>query len=268
MHIEHLTIELTRRCNLSCDHCLRGTAQNCNIDKKYIDAILKRFSSIGILCLGGGESSLVPELIIYIIKQLKKNKISVRSFDITTNAVKVPNAFINAIMKLYLYCEDKETCSLSLSNDGYHLDSVNKDLENNYQKLEVFRFTSRRKINNGDYYHDSIIDQGKGRLYGGMALTLSKIYINNSYEDYIDTEFYVNCFGNVVNSCDLSYESQDCEALHIFNVLDDVDIFKKIEEYNERIGYIIEENHSDNVECIVDYYECYINVEKPEEKAA
>ena len=266
MQVSNLTIELTRRCNLSCDHCLRGTAQNCDIDKKHIDAAFQKFDRIYTLCLTGGEPSLVPELIRYVVKQIKKNKVSIGNFNITTNAVKVSNAFISAIMELYLVCEDKECCMLSVSNDGYHADSIEKDLERNYQLLEVFKFTSRRQSKNTNYYHDSIIDQGNGRNWGGKQLDVGTLSINEDNE--IEGMIYINALGNVVADCDMSYESQDCEALQVFNIADNVNIKKKIKEYNKRVNKLKNQCGSSNVECIIDYYECYINVEKPEEKAA
>lgn len=265
MYINSLSIELTRRCNLSCEHCLRGTAQNCDIDKKYIDAAFKKFNSIGSLCLTGGEPSLVPELIKYVVKQIKKNKVSLGGFDITTNAVKVSNAFISAIMELYLVCDEKEMCTLSVSNDGYHTDSTDKDLERNYQLLEVFKFTSRREKENGLYYNNTVIGQGNGLNFCGRQLDLYTISID---DDNIEDMLYINALGNVVPCCDLSYESQDCEALKIFNICDNVDIFKKIKQYNKRINKLQKECGSHYVSEIIDYYENYINVEKSEGKAA
>ena len=267
MHIENLTIELTRRCNLACSHCMRGKAQNCDIKKEYIDAILEKFDSIGSLCLGGGEPSLVPELIQYVTKQIKKRKIALRSFDVTTNAVKVSNAFMRAMMELYLCCDDKENCSLSMSNDGYHADSAEKNLESNYQKLEVFRFVNRRRRENGEYYHDSLLDEGNGRLYGGVrALRVQTIEIDEDND--IQGQLYVNCLGNVVADCDMSYESQDCDALQVFNVMKKVDVLKKVKAYNKRVKTLINKAGTDIVESVIDYYECYINVEESEGKAA
>lgn len=36
----NIVIEVTRKCNLACDHCFRGCAQNMNIKLEYIDKLL------------------------------------------------------------------------------------------------------------------------------------------------------------------------------------------------------------------------------------
>ena len=36
-------IEVTRRCNMCCAHCLRGDAESIDIQEKYIDAFLDNF---------------------------------------------------------------------------------------------------------------------------------------------------------------------------------------------------------------------------------
>ena len=39
--------EVTRRCNLSCEHCLRGDAQNLDMTKETVDKVLDHIESIG-----------------------------------------------------------------------------------------------------------------------------------------------------------------------------------------------------------------------------
>ena len=39
MHICNLIIEITRRCNLQCDHCLRGNAESIDLDITTIDTL-------------------------------------------------------------------------------------------------------------------------------------------------------------------------------------------------------------------------------------
>lgn len=54
-------IEVTRRCNMCCAHCLRGDAESIDIQEKYIDAFLDSFETgayISSLTFTGGEISL------------------------------------------------------------------------------------------------------------------------------------------------------------------------------------------------------------------
>lgn len=46
LYAKHLSIEITRRCNMSCAHCMRGDALNIDINHQYIKNILKYFKSI------------------------------------------------------------------------------------------------------------------------------------------------------------------------------------------------------------------------------
>jgi len=59
MNIDNLIIEITRKCNFTCDHCLRGEAQNKDIDHKVIDALLdNNIEYISNITFTGGEPSL------------------------------------------------------------------------------------------------------------------------------------------------------------------------------------------------------------------
>lgn len=70
----NVVIEITRRCNMCCAHCLRGDAENVDIQEKYIDAFLDSFSNggyIGTIIFTGGEISLNIPAIRYILKAVK-----------------------------------------------------------------------------------------------------------------------------------------------------------------------------------------------------
>ena len=73
MHINNLMIEVTRRCNLKCDHCLRGDAQNKDISTEYIDALLDQVTSIGSVTFTGGEPFLATYIIDYFLNKLKES---------------------------------------------------------------------------------------------------------------------------------------------------------------------------------------------------
>lgn len=56
-----VVIEVTRRCNMCCAHCLRGDAEAVDIQERYIDAFLDSFANAGYissLTFTGGEISL------------------------------------------------------------------------------------------------------------------------------------------------------------------------------------------------------------------
>ena len=54
------SIELTRRCNLNCEFCAKGTAQNIDTTKEVIDKALDELSSFDLYSIraGGGEPML------------------------------------------------------------------------------------------------------------------------------------------------------------------------------------------------------------------
>lgn len=220
MNLDTVIIEVTRRCNMACAHCMRGDAENCDIDTKYIDALLSKVEYINNITFTGGEPSLVPELIQYTIDKAKELNVGFGSFYIATNGKNVPDAFIMAVMKLYIYCDEKEMCQLAISNDGYHTDEDNnKTLEENYLKLSVFRFTEKREENNGDYYNDLVLPEGRGWDYGsGKEKTIYGF--DNIESDNISGMIYLNVNGNILPDCDMSYESQENPLLIIGNILD------------------------------------------------
>lgn len=41
IYVNYLAIEVTRRCNMKCNHCLRGDAQNLDISTAVLSGIAK-----------------------------------------------------------------------------------------------------------------------------------------------------------------------------------------------------------------------------------
>ena len=59
--VDTVVIEITRRCNMCCAHCLRGDAENVDINSKYVDAFFNSFKDgafISNITFTGGEISL------------------------------------------------------------------------------------------------------------------------------------------------------------------------------------------------------------------
>ena len=85
IEIEFLVFELTRKCNMKCQHCLRGKAENKNISKEILNNFLSQVSSIGSITFGGGEPTLNLQGMRDIIESILINNVKVRNFYIVTN---------------------------------------------------------------------------------------------------------------------------------------------------------------------------------------
>ena len=195
--IDNLSIEVTRRCNLHCEHCLRGNAQPLDIDLKYVKTLFKKISYINCLTLTGGEPSLKPNIIRDIVKIAKKYNVEIGSFYIATNGKKISNDFLLAIIELHNYCSDNEVSSVQVSNDSYHYDCFE------YDKLNVFSFVS----NKGEISYP--IAEGRAKDFGKRKVLSDTIIINNGYKTLQDANIYLNCKGNLISGCNFSYKSQN-----------------------------------------------------------
>ena len=102
-------IEVTRRCNMCCAHCLRGDAESIDIQEKYIDAFLDSFETgayISSLTFTGGEISLNIPAIRYTLNAVKERNISVGNFYMVTNGKAVDKMAELALASLewWNYC--------------------------------------------------------------------------------------------------------------------------------------------------------------------
>lgn len=232
MTYSDLVIEVTRRCNMACSHCLRGKAENINISDDILNAFFGKIkgSDFRSLTITGGEPSLAVDRIKAVLKYLKKYKISVGHFYMVTNAKYCPDSFLKVIFDMYMYSEEKELFEISYSNDKFH-DDLN---EKNIEKLSAFKFFNPK--NSEDYPLDEyrLLSEGEAKEnYGGNSVPLSHYDFDD--DSINDGMFYLNCNGNIVPCCDLSYESQEMEELILCNVNDDFNLIALAEKWNNYI---------------------------------
>lgn len=219
MQIQNLIIEITRKCNFSCEHCLRGNAQNKDIDTKYIDALLdnNNISYISGVTFSGGEPSLNIEAIDYFIEKCKRNKIDIGSFYIATNgSITSGNIeFLQVLLKLYCFCSDNEMSQVSISKSDWH--NQNGQDEEAIERLKCLTFVEER----GHLDYKGLLNEGKAKEiieYYGITKEAknvspdNKIILNENNE--IENEYlYINCKGDIILACDLSYKRQDIHKI-------------------------------------------------------
>lgn len=243
-HIDNLVIEVTRKCNLSCAHCLRGKSENVVLDLCRLPYIFKNVNSIGSITFTGGEPSLYPNIIREILNYLIDNKISYSSFFIATNATFFDSDFILVLLDLYRHAEDKEFCNVSVSIDQYH-SSLDTDT---YEIYKAFTFYSPMKEH--DYFNEQFILPRGNAEENGIGWNSHPIQTEFCTWDYTEIDnnevnieasnIYVSANGNIALDCDLSYNMIDTEynigkigPFETDNCLTDI-IAQKIKEHKQQ----------------------------------
>jgi|GEM_PF-159418 len=237
LEIDELIIEITRRCNMACEHCLRSNAECTDIDEKYIDMALEHIEHIRTLTFTGGEISLHPMPILYTLKKCKEFNITVDSIYCATNAMLFNQDLMNYLIMWQEY--------ILQENNNYHSDCINGDWLEDYERYikPMFDFTSydMRPVTlaiSFDEYHEDIplkslyrlscysftnfsdkcLKRGsmliaEGRLEGETHNT-RQLSITDSMEieelenKLLVKEIYLNAIGLITKNCDLSYDHQ------------------------------------------------------------
>lgn len=230
----NIIIEVTRKCNLACDHCLRGCAQNKNIKLEYIDRLFEILSQKNIdyidLTLTGGEPSLNLKALKYILTKLKYYHINLHSFYLVTNGINNNNKnFIFVLLDFYTLVDEKEAFQIAISDDvqhqyerGYAATSFDDEL---IHALKGVHFRDANK----DFSYEGALKEGRAKEnnFEGLELGIDED-INLD-----DTYFYLNSKGNIINGCDWSYESQEKKELIISDVYNFDKILDRLLEESE-----------------------------------
>lgn len=205
MQIQNLIIETTRNCQFECAHCLRGEAQKKEVRIEDICLVLDQVSYIGSITFSGGEPSLNTKAIRQTLDICKEKGVEVGSFYIATNGYSIPVDFVIVCLEWYSYCEEKELCSVEVSNDIYHLAEGYVDTSL-LSGLSFFR-KKYEKENEGHL----VINEGLAVENG-----LGEKETENIAQDYCcicdgfvqEIELYLNCDGEIVFGCNWSYQNQ------------------------------------------------------------
>lgn len=107
IRINCLCFELTRRCNMNCDFCCRGDAQNLDISTQIIDAALDKVKDYEIytIRITGGEPFLNKKGLIYLIDEIIRRKIMISEFFVFTNGTVTDSEIKEALIKIGRYCK-------------------------------------------------------------------------------------------------------------------------------------------------------------------
>jgi len=209
LHLSNLVLEITRKCNMKCPHCLRGPAQRIDMDLSIINRVTENVDSIYGLTLTGGEPSLNAAAIEHLRWAMYFNHCALEYFWLTVNARFFKEDFYNALRELYCVCGDQEMCRLTISGDQYHFGRSRRALEE-YGDLPFFSDERMRMIAD-----DNLLDEGmaKRNQMGRREVDITRKITDFSLDEdsgvlFVGDMVYINAKGDVLLCCDLSYLSQ------------------------------------------------------------
>jgi MoaA/NifB/PqqE/SkfB family radical SAM enzyme len=221
--------EVTRRCNLKCDHCMRGQAQNVNMTPDMVDAILnnEEISHIESILFSGGEPTLNPGIIVYTIDKIIRENIDVREVCMVTNGkifsreiveafnrfneyrnrrvvADIKKIFGEGVWKTLIDNNINNHARITFSTDKYH-EPISKEIVDSYKEL-----SDGIKITFADSMDERLLKTGRskeGKEYNYSLIEMR--YISNEDECDIVGDLYISALGNVTNNGDGSYEDMD-----------------------------------------------------------
>ena len=215
MHVNTLTLELTRKCNLKCEHCLRGNAQNKSMSEQTMLQIFNHIDSVDTLSIGGGEPSLAIKELECLYNVLVQTNTQVQDIFLVTNGKKVSKPLIKSFAKLYSLLPYPEWSQFGISNDIYHVaergyhvtpasyvdelyDPKNTDLHNLPESIFYTHLDGDRM---------KIFARGRAKNWGdNYDPYLDNIRLNSlSNPTVIDGEMYIAYDGTVVGDANMSY---------------------------------------------------------------
>ena len=200
MEIGELVLEVTRKCNMLCEHCLRGNAQAMNMSHKVIDNLLNKVTCISTVAFTGGEPTLNVNAIKYFTQQIRDKHITVGYFYVVTNGKIQSMALIKALLDLYILCEEQDMCGLCVSRDQYH-EGCKTPL---YEAITFYHPNDRaEKIPS-----EAILSEGRAE-YNGLGCRYVKREGWELNDGILGGTVYISSNGNVLDACNLSYEHID-----------------------------------------------------------
>lgn len=218
MNVDSLTIEITRRCNMKCGHCIRGNAQPIDFDIKYFRDFIEKNNITGIsdLFFTGGEPSLKVDLMRQVLDYMKKKDIYLNRFGMVTNGKRATDEFIHLLIDYHLFCQDDSSIEdggsyIEISNDMWH--DENGQSRDAIARLKTLRFVRQRDRLNPHH----VICDGRAKLQGWGEIR-TDLYTRDYFgemSEYGDWEgvVYINALGFFIPHCDLPYSAHKKLAL-------------------------------------------------------
>lgn len=241
-----LTVELTRKCNMKCPHCMRGDAQEKTMSTDTIDRLIEDVDKVAFLSVTGGEPLLEMDRLLYLIQSIS-NKWDIVALDIVTNGSILDERIIGAF-ETFCSVDPKRNVLFSISKDEYHTAGAHETAMSFYKPL-VQEANARLNPSDGngitlDYHNvaertlgysgraKAIIDKSKKKKKLSKALSVDEIgshrlkIKNNS----VYCNVFITADGGITTPNGMEYSKEDA---NIFGYLSDDTLSNIIKRFND-----------------------------------
>lgn len=265
VHLHFSLVEITRKCNLQCKHCLRGETQNTTITKEIIDNYFDNIGSIETLNFTGGEPLLAIDEIEYTIDKIIKDKINVIGLAIITNGTILDkrladifnryNKYLHENAEYLFEDENKPRIELLISNSEFHNNQPEKAVEFYKSLFDEGVSVGYRRIESGvmdglvnsgravniseSEYKKTDVPTGQHRIFyvqDGSPEDIKKYMEktgNNVFgKEQIHPCIQLNANGNVVISRPCTFVEEDKKENIICNMSTEVNLSEAIKKWN------------------------------------
>lgn len=235
-----LAVEITRKCNRKCSHCMRGMAEKTTISKEIIDRIFDDVEDCENISLMGGEPLLELNMIEYLAEKIINSNWHIQLLQLTTNGTIIDKRLIDTLSSL---CSRKNCKALiRISGDTFHNETTSRlayEAYKNFPKVESVNIELKEKLNSIKYSGRAkqYVSNNTGSLPEGVIgvylpyISKRRISILNNT---VISKLYIASNGNITFDDEITY--QELDSLSFGNLL------------NNTISNLIEQN---NNECLI-----------------
>lgn len=278
--LEKLFIEITRRCNFSCKHCLRGDAQSISISKNVIDRLFEDVGNVKMIGLTGGEPLIALSEIEYFCNKLIQSEWAPLMIEIVTNGSASQKDNERLIEMLCNLVKVKNTsCFISISFDQFHEEFDKNHLQASKTMIYLVSELSKRGMlckdsssstgkirvsimdpKVGGIERNTIYPEGRAKKLINGANSHKYNFLDIIHADYpytikadnktIYTPLSILSNGNIslIYESDYEYEDNNC----LGNILE-ASLYEIIDKYNNYMA-IASYSEVQNYTCLMNHY--------------
>ncbi len=263
LSINSLVIEASRKCNMKCQHCLRGAAQRKTISNHHVRKMLELVDYASSLTIGGGEPTLAMDTLEYIRQCVIYGNCDIGNFFMVTNGKSINVAELaDYFARMHMICDDNEISGVPFSFDPYHTETFTwaqkEKRDRNYEKLKEtleYEYGLGENSSGKDYVwkHSNeemstrnLKSEGRAKEFG-YSDTPVYTFEEDEYGDTVsfnETELYLSSTGQIVAGCNWSYHNIDhkkeIQIAHIDDLNCTDDLIAAIREYNKKNEEVLE----------------------------